>query len=286
MTYICIGAYEDVVSPTLCGVGAPADITRLDIYAVSRPIYIYPEYVRTPLRREPAPSHCSARIGFAGRSIVGESYLPTNSNSSKIFSPDRSGSEFPIVRWVIIIFDKSPKPSTSLDYLCCLVIVVLTKMQPPQPVTAGEAQALRQRVVAQLDAVKKGEETSSLGEGDLKNLISIVDWFRTSTTTDPTSSHPRTDPNNAVTPTPTPTLQNILEVVLRTEKKLDTEKTRGTYAVAARQGNTVAPTEGPSSRPEPPHQPVHRELKSFIVQIKDISDAAGIQRVARTELLS
>ena len=107
-------------------------------------------------------------------------------------------------------------------------------MQPPQPVTAGEAQALCQRVVAQLDAVKKGEETSSLGEGDLKNLISIVDWFRTSTTTDPTSSHPRTNPNNAVTPTPTPTLQNILEVVLRTEKKLDTEKTRGTYAVAAR----------------------------------------------------
>ena len=159
-------------------------------------------------------------------------------------------------------------------------------MQPPQPVTTGEVQALCQRVVAQLDAVKKGEETSSLGEGDLKNLISIVDWFRTSTTTDPTSSHPQTNPNNTVTPTPTPTLQNILEVVLRTEKKLDTEKTWGTYAVAACQGNTVALTEGPSSRPEPPCQPVHRELKSFIVQIKDTSDAAGIWRVARTELLS
>ena len=160
------------------------------------------------------------------------------------------------------------------------------KMQPPQPVTTGEVQALCQRVVAQLDTVKKGEETSSLGEGDLKNLISIVDWFRTSTTTNLTSSHPWTNPNNTVTSTPTPTLQNILEVVLQTEKKLDTEKTRGTYVVAAHRGNTVTPTKGPSSRPEPPRQPVHRELKSFIVQIKDTSDAAGIWRVARTELLS
>ena len=70
------------------------------------------------------------------------------------------------------------------------------------------------------------------------------------------------------------------------EKKLDTEKTLGTYAAVAHQDNTITLTERPSSRPEPPCQPVHRELKSFIVQIKDTTNTMGICRVARMELLS
>ena len=49
-------------------------------------------------------------------------------------------------------------------------------MLPPRPLTTSEVQALHQRVVAHLEAVKLGEEASPrLGEEDLKTLINIVE---------------------------------------------------------------------------------------------------------------
>ena len=116
----------------------------------------------------------------------------------------------------------------------------------------------------------------------MNTLVNIIDWFRISATT---PNHPRTDNNTAVTPASKPTLQNILEVVLQTEKKLDTGRNQGSYVVAARRGNASTPTEAPPAKQEPIRQPLHRELKSFVVQIKNSAEAVGIWRVARTELL-
>ena len=155
-------------------------------------------------------------------------------------------------------------------------------MLPPRPLTAGEAQALRQRVIEQLDAVKQGKENSSLQKDDLNTIINIMDWFQTSAVT---PAPPQTDSDTTTSPTPKPTLQNILEVVLRTEKKLDTEKNQGSYAAAARRGNTSPPTETPPAKQEPIRQRLQCELKSLVVQIKDLAEATGIRRVARTELL-
>ena len=82
------------------------------------------------------------------------------------------------------------------------------KMLPTPPLNAGEAQALRQRVVVHIDAVGQGAEASQLSE-DLKNLLQVLEWTITTvsarhdrTDTGPPARHARTDAE--------PTLQRIL----------------------------------------------------------------------------
>ena len=69
----------------------------------------------------------------------------------------------------------------------------------------------------------------------------------------------------------------------RTEQKLEARHQPVTYAAAARRGAETTQARTPH---EAAQQPTPRELKSLVVQVKDANDAAGIRRVARTELLS
>ena len=98
--------------------------------------------------------------------------------------------------------------------------------------------------------------------------MTIIDWFirQPAASCQTSNDNPSTDLN------PKPTLQTILEVVPRTEQKLDHSANQGTYTVAAQQetgtppATTVATTLHAGQRlvsqcPSP------RELKSLVIQI-------------------
>ena len=118
-------------------------------------------------------------------------------------------------------------------------------MLPPRPLSTGEAQALRRRVVAHLDIVKSGESVPSLGAEDIATLLNILDWFTTSTTPTPTPiptpAHQRSSNGAPEVQPPSPTLQAILETVLRTERKIDT-------TIKAPVATQQRPTEAPPAR--------------------------------------
>ena len=90
-----------------------------------------------------------------------------------------------------------------------------------------------------------------------------------------------------------PKPKEVLDAINRVEKKIDVlgTQSQATYAVAARRGASAPPAASTrmatSSQMQAGCQlPPQRELRSIVVQVKNPEEAAGVRRIARTELLN